>query len=84
MKNKKIDNYLENLVKEGKIKEFYLDKFNYWDFVPFIKLNNNKTIVLAKTFYFINNLCIKTIWDYKNITYAKRKIEKTIKNEYFE
>lgn len=80
----KINNYLRKLVEEGKIKEFYLDKFNYWDYVPFIKLNNGKDVVLAKTFYYMNNLCIRTIWDYKNITYAKRKIEEIIKNEYFE
>lgn len=80
----KINNYLRKLVEEGKIKEFYLDKFNYWDYVPFIKLNNGKDVVLAKTFYYMNNLCIRTIWDYKNITYARRKIEEIIKNEYFE
>ena len=80
----KINNYLRKLVEEGKIKEFYLDKFNYWDYVPFIKLNNDKEVVLAKTFYSTNNLCIRTIWDYKNITYARRKIQEVIENEYFE
>lgn len=71
--------YLEELVKEGVIKEYYLDKFNYWNGVPFIKLNNGNKVALAKTQYIRRSLVIKTIWEYKNSTYMKEKIKNTIK-----
>lgn len=80
----RINKYLDELVKEGVIKEWYLDKFNYWDGVPFIELNNGKKLALAKTDYIMRSLVIKTIYDYKNMTYVKEKIENVINNGYFD
>lgn len=83
MKNEKINKYLEELKKNNIINNFYYGKFNYWDGVPYIVLNNGKSIALAKTYFCYRSLGIKTIKDYKNITYIKQKIKKTIENGYF-
>lgn len=79
----KIVNYLKDLEKEGKIKEFYYDNYNYWQGVPFVKLNNGKEVALVKTFYYSRSLCIKTIFDYKNISYVKEKINDIIEGGEF-
>lgn len=78
-----ISSYLRDLVDEGKIKDFGTKPFEYWQGVPYIELNNGKEVVLATTFYYRNNLCIKTIWDYSTLKYAKEKIIHTIESEVF-
>lgn len=80
----RINKYLDELVKEGVIKEWYFDNFQYWQGISFIQLNNGKKVPLAKTNYYMRSLIVKTIYDYKNITYVKEKIQNTIENGYFD
>lgn len=73
--------YLLKLKKDGKIKDFGVDKFNYWQNVPFLLLNNNCKIFLADTFYSNNSLCIKTICDYSMQYIEKRYIKTILKSQ---
>ena len=79
----KINKYLSELVKNGEIKDWYLDKFNYWDGVPYIELNNGKKVALAKTYLYLGSLGISTPYSLKNLSYAKEKIRNTIKEEQY-
>lgn len=79
----KVNNYLKEMVKEGVIKSYYLDKYDYWQGVPYIELNNGRIIALAKTYFYMRNLCLKTIYDYKNMTYIKEKISDIINGNDF-
>lgn len=79
----KINKYLDELVEKGEIKEWYLDKFQYWDGVPYIILNNGKKVALAKTFLYYGSLGLGCVYNFKNITYAKQKIKEAIKREHY-
>lgn len=76
-KRQKINNILEKYVKKGLIKDYDFAKYNYWQGVPYILLNNGNEIILAKTFYTYNSLAIKTIYDY-NINYVNNVYLKNI------
>lgn len=79
----KINKYLDELVKNGEIKDWYLDKFNYWDGVSYIELNNGKKVALAKTYLYLGSLGISTPYSLKNLRYAKEKIRNAIKEEQY-
>ena len=64
--------------KETIIQDWGFDKYNYWNGVIYIVINDNK-IFLCKTFYYNRNLCLKTIYDYSSKTYVIDCINKIIK-----
>ena len=79
----KICNYLEELKEEGKIKDYGWGRFQYWDGVMCITLNNEEDVFLAKTYFYIGSLGISTIKDLKNFSYIKQKINETIENGFY-
>lgn len=70
-------NYLKKLKQDKKIEDYGFEKWSYWDNVPYIEING-KQVFLAKTFYYLRNLCIKTIFDYKSKQGMENFVKKCI------
>ena len=77
-----INKHLNTLKEEGKIKDWYFNKYQYWQGIPYIELNNGRKIPLAKTYLYLGSLGVTTIYDTKrNII---KRITDTIINEIYE
>lgn len=72
-----VDNILKEYKEKGLIKDYGFGKFDYWNNIPFIILNNEEKIFLVKESLYFSNLTITTIYDY-NIDYIKNKYLKKI------
>lgn len=66
MKKETVNKILDKMVETNKIKGYGAEKFEYWNNVPYVELENNEIVFLAETFYHMNALCIKTIYDYSS------------------
>lgn len=80
LERKKVNEIIRKYVEEGKFDDFYFDRCDYWEGVPYVNIYGEK-IALAKTFYYMNASNIFTIYDYKTIRSVKQMLDTIVNSK---
>ena len=76
----KIKNYLNQMIKEGKIKDWHYGKYNYWNDVRFLDFDNGH-IALCFQKLVKGDLCMTQIENLNTFEAAKKYIDLAIDNQ---
>ena len=79
-----INKHLNNLKENKVIKEWYYDKYEYWQGIPYVVLNDGRKVALAKTFVYKGSLGVSTIYDIKRIDIVRKRLSNVLIKGFYE